>query len=651
MTDRPLDIDPADGAAGGPSDFPAISDYAFLSDCETNCLIAPDGSVEWMCLPRPDAPSVFAAMLDRGAGSFRVGPVGVSVPSARRYLPGTLVLETTWQTSTGWLVVRDALVVGPWHDVEHRSGSHRRAPTDDDARHCLLRTVECTYGTIDLSVDCEPMFDYARAAPVWAYLDDGYDELRATPESASEQLEADGPTIRLISSLRFGVEGRSAIARTKMKAGDKHFVALSFSELTVPNTVEEAEHRMSHTEGFWREWLTQGSFPDHPWRSYLQTSALALKGLTYAPTGALIAAATTSLPETPGGQRNWDYRYSWIRDSTFALWGLYTLGFDREADDFFYFIHDVSKDNPESLQIMYGIGGEQTLTESTLDQLTGYQGARPVRIGNGAFDQQQHDLWGALLDSIYLHSRSRQRPPEELWPIVVAQVQAAIDHWDEPDSGMWEMRSEPQHFVSSKVMCWVALDRGVRIATARGAADEAEQWQKIADEIHADVLANGLDSRGVFVQRYGADALDASVLLMPLVRFLPADDERIRTTVLTIADELSEDGMVLRYRTEEIDDGLTGLEGAFTICSFWMVSALVEIGEPDRAERLCRRLLSHASPLGLYGEEIEPHTGRHLGNFPQAFTHLALINAVTHVIGAFRPGDGGSRFIPANQRS
>jgi GH15 family glucan-1,4-alpha-glucosidase len=651
MTDLPLDIDPADGAAGGPSDFPAISDYAFLSDCETNCLIAPDGSVEWMCLPRPDAPSVFAAMLDRGAGSFRVGPVGVSVPSARRYLPGTLVLETTWQTSTGWLVVRDALVVGPWHDVEHRSGSHRRAPTDDDARHCLLRTVECTYGTIDLSVDCEPMFDYARAAPVWAYLDDGYDELRATPESASEQLEADGPTIRLISSLRFGVEGRSAIARTKMKAGDKHFVALSFSELTVPNTVEEAEHRMSHTEGFWREWLTQGSFPDHPWRSYLQTSALALKGLTYAPTGALIAAATTSLPETPGGQRNWDYRYSWIRDSTFALWGLYTLGFDREADDFFYFIHDVSKDNPESLQIMYGIGGEQTLTESTLDQLTGYQGARPVRIGNGAFDQQQHDLWGALLDSIYLHSRSRQRPPEELWPIVVAQVQAAIDHWDEPDSGMWEMRSEPQHFVSSKVMCWVALDRGVRIATARGAADEAEQWQKIADEIHADVLANGLDSRGVFVQRYGADALDASVLLMPLVRFLPADDERIRTTVLTIADELSEDGMVLRYRTEEIDDGLTGLEGAFTICSFWMVSALVEIGEPDRAERLCRRLLSHASPLGLYGEEIEPHTGRHLGNFPQAFTHLALINAVTHVIGAFRPGDGGSRFIPANQRS
>jgi GH15 family glucan-1,4-alpha-glucosidase len=632
------------------STFPAISDYAFLSDCETNCLIAPDGSVEWMCIPRPDSPSAFAALLDRGAGAFRVGPMGVSVPSARRYLPGTLVLETTWQTPTGWLVVRDALVIGKWHDVEHRSDIHRRAPTDDDARHCLLRMVQCTYGTVDLSVDCEPMFGYARRAPAWEYAQEGYDELWATGGTDNGPGEPKDPKVRLVSSLRFGIEGRSAIARTKMNAGDRHFVAMSFSELSVPHTLDEAENRMAHTESFWREWLTQGSFPDHPWRSFLQTSALALKGLTYSPTGALIAAATTSLPESPGGERNWDYRYSWIRDTTFALWGLYTLGFDREADDFFYFIHDVSKDKPESLQIMYGIGGERTLTESTLDHLTGYMGARPVRIGNDAFDQKQHDVWGALLDSIYLHSRSRKRPPEELWPIVVAQVQSAIDHWAEPDSGMWEIRGEPQHFVSSKVMCWVALDRGVRLAKVRGAADEAEQWQKIADEIHADVLANGLDKRGVFVQRYGSDALDASVLLMPLVRFLPPDDDRIRATVLAIADELTEDNMVLRYRTQETDDGMRGVEGAFTICSFWMVSALVEIGQIGRAERLCRRLLSHASPLGLYGEEIEPHTGRHLGNFPQAFTHLALINAVTHVIGAFRPGDGGSRFRPANQR-
>ena len=641
-----------ENAASPAMSFPQISDYAFLSDCEANCLIAPDGSVEWMCIPRPDSPSIFTAMLDRGAGSFRIGPVGVTVPNARRYIPGTLVLETTWQTPTGWLVVRDALVVAPWHDVDQRSGSHRRAPTDNDALHCLVRVLECTYGSVDVSADCEPVFGYGTIPPEWTYRDAGYHDLQATVQRPSGEMgpHPQEPTLRINSSLRFGVEGRAAIARTRMTAGEKHFVAFSFSEQDTPRSIAEAEGRVEHTVEFWREWLTQGTFPDHPWRRYLETSALALKGLTYAPTGALIAAATTSLPETPGGHRNWDYRYSWIRDSTFALWGLYTLGFDREADDFFYFIHDVTRDSPESLQIMYGIGGEKRLTEKTLDHLEGYEGAQPVRIGNGAYDQAQHDVWGALLDSIYLHSRSRRRTPEELWPIIVAQVESAAANWQEPDAGMWEVRGGLQHFVSSKVMCWVALDRGVRLATARGDTKIAAKWQGIADEIHADVLANGLDSRGVFVQRYGSDALDASVLLMPLVRFLPADDERIRNTVLAIAEELTEDGMVLRYRTQETDDGLDGEEGAFTICSFWLVSALVEIGEVELAERMCSRLLTHASPLGLYGEEIEPHTGRHLGNFPQAFTHLALINAVTHVIGAGREDGDGSHFTPANQR-
>ncbi|MEJ7651629.1 MAG: glycoside hydrolase family 15 protein [Nakamurella sp.] len=641
-----------ENAASPAMSFPQISDYAFLSDCEANCLIAPDGSVEWMCIPRPDSPSIFTAMLDRGAGSFRIGPVGVTVPNARRYIPGTLVLETTWQTPTGWLVVRDALVVAPWHDVDQRSGSHRRAPTDNDALHCLVRVLECTYGSVDVSADCEPVFGYGAIPPEWTYRDAGYHDLQATVQRPSGEMgpHPQEPTLRINSSLRFGVEGRAAIARTRMTAGEKHFVAFSFSEQDTPRSIAEAEGRVEHTVEFWREWLTQGTFPDHPWRRYLETSALALKGLTYAPTGALIAAATTSLPETPGGHRNWDYRYSWIRDSTFALWGLYTLGFDREADDFFYFIHDVTRDSPDSLQIMYGIGGEKRLTEKTLDHLEGYEGAQPVRIGNGAYDQAQHDVWGALLDSIYLHSRSRRRTPEELWPIIVAQVESAAANWQEPDAGMWEVRGGLQHFVSSKVMCWVALDRGVRLATARGDTKIAAKWQGIADEIHADVLANGLDSRGVFVQRYGSDALDASVLLMPLVRFLPADDERIRNTVLAIAEELTEDGMVLRYRTQETDDGLEGEEGAFTICSFWLVSALVEIGEVELAERMCGRLLTHASPLGLYGEEIEPHTGRHLGNFPQAFTHLALINAVTHVIGAGREDGDGSHFTPANQR-
>ncbi len=520
--------------------FPNIADYAFLSDCENNCLIAPSGAVEWFCIPRPDSPSVFSSLLDRTGGFFKLGPYGVQVPAARRYLPGTLVLETTWQTSTGWIIVRDALVMGPWHNVDERSRTHHRSPTDIDADHCLVRVVTCLHGSVDIGMHCEPLFDYARIGPTWEYIGDGYTKMRASAEGQ--------PTIVLTSSLRMGKEGRTAQARTTMRPGDEHFVALSFSELPGPQTAAEANEHLQRTSEYWREWLTQGCFPDHPWRTYLQSSALALKGLSYAPTGALLAAATMSLPETPGGERNWDYRYSWIRDSTFALWGLYTLGFDREANDFFFFINDVCRDNNNDLQIMYGVGGERTLPEETLDHLSGYADSRPVRVGNGAFDQQQHDVWGALLDSIYLHARTRERMPDELWPVVKAQVEQAASHWRAPDRGIWEVRGDPQHFTSSKIMCWVALDRGARLARLHDSPGTAEKWQTIADEIHDDICANGVDARGVFVQRYGSEALDASLLLAPLVRFLPADDPRIRDTVLAIADELTDNGLVMRYR-------------------------------------------------------------------------------------------------------
>ena len=284
---------------------------------------------------------------------------------------------------------------------------------------------------------------------------------------------------------------------------------------------------------------------------------------------------------------------------------------------------------------MYGIDGRAELPERTLDHLSGYESARPVRIGNAAHDQAQHDVWGAVLDSVYLHTKSRDHLPERVWPILVQQVEAAMANWREPDRGIWEVRGEPRHFTSSKLMCWVAIDRGARLArAARGAGSASTRWRAVADEIHADICEHGLDARGVFTQHYDTDALDASVLLMPLVRFLPAADERVRATVLAIADELTEDGLVLRYRTEETDDGLAGEEGTFTICSFWLVSALCEIGEIERARALCEKLLAYASDLGLYAEEIDTRTGRHLGNFPQAFTHLALINAVMHVIRA-----------------
>ncbi len=364
-----------------------------------------------------------------------------------------------------------------------------------------------------------------------------------------------------------------------------------------------------------------------------------MKGLIYAPTGALLAAATSSLPETPGGDRNYDYRYSWLRDSTFMLWGLYTLGLNREANDFFYFISDLVEED-SNLQIMYGIGGERDLTEQTLDHLSGYDGARPVRVGNGAWDQRQHDVWGVLLDSVYLHVRSRDRLDERLWPILKRQVEDALAHWREPDQGIWEVRGAPQHFTASKVLCWVAVDRGARLAELRGDLERAGDWRQAADEIHADICANGTDDRGVFCQHYETSALDASVLLMPLVGFLPPDDSRMRSTVMAIADELTEDELVLRYRVEETDDGFSGEEGTFTICSFWLVSALAEMGEVARARALCEKLLSFASPLNLFAEEIDPHTGHQLGNFPQAFSHLALINAVMHLI---RADEGLSR--------
>src|SRR6202012_5445581 len=576
--------------------FPPIADYAFLSDWETTCLISPAGSVEWLCVPRPDSPSVFGAILDRSAGHFRLGPYGVSVPSARRYLPGSLIMETTWQTHTGWLIVRDALVMGPWHDIERRSRTHRRTPMDWDAEHILLRTVRCVSGTAELMVSCEPAFDYHRVGATWEYSANAYGEAIAR---ASKQPDAH-PTMRLTTNLRIGLEGREARARTRMTEGDDVFVALSWTKHPAPQTYEEAADRMWKTTECWRQWINIGNFPDHPWRAYLQRSALTLKGLTYSPTGALLAASTTSLPETPQGQRNWDYRYAWVRDSTFALWGLYTLGLDREADDFFAFIADVSGANSNErhpLQVMYGVGGERSLVEDERHHLTGYDYARPVAIGNGAYDQVQHDIWGSILDSFYLHAKSREQIPETLWPVLKKQGEEAIKHWREPGRGIWEGRGGAQHFTSSKVMCWVALDRGAKLAERQGEKSYGQQWRAIADEIKADILAHGVDSRGVLTQRYGSDALDASLLLAVLTRFLPPDDPRVRNTVLAIANELTEEGLVLRYRVEQTDDGLSGQEGTFTICSFWLVSALVEIGELGRAKRLCERLLSFASPL------------------------------------------------------
>jgi GH15 family glucan-1,4-alpha-glucosidase len=622
----------AAGWAHPSSPFPPIADYGFLSDCHTGALVASDGSIEWMCLPYFDSPSIFGALLDRGAGSWRVGPYGVYVPAGRRYIPGTNIIETTWMTPQGWLRVVEALTIGPWHDNKEGS-SHTRPPTDYDADHLLVRIIECIQGQVQVEIVCEPMLDYGTTAASWTFVENG--------ESGVCMLDATDEVtdFRLFSDIRMGIEGNRTHGRHTMREGEKRFCALSWTEgKGGPHTVEQAEEYMERTSHFWRTWLAEGTYPDHVWRLHLERSALALKGLTFMPTGALVAAATTSLPETPQGERNWDYRFCWMRDATFTLWALHALGLNWEADDFVQYLADMERNEDGSLQIMYGIRGQKDLTESTLDHLKGYEGARPVRIGNGAYNQRQNDVFGAVLDSVYLHSKKRDHIPERLWPVLADQVRCAADVWQQPDQGIWEARGEPRHYVSSKLMCWVAMDRGARLAERRGENEHAEKWQALADEISADILERGVDKRGVFRQHYDTDALDASNLLVPIVRFLPPDDERVRATVYAIRDELTESGLVLRYRTDETDDGLHGEEGTFLICSFWLVSALSEIGEYREAEHMCERLLSYASPLGLYAEELEASSGRHLGNYPQAFTHLALINAVTHVINAQQQG-------------
>jgi alpha,alpha-trehalase len=626
MTSATEATEPAQSAAA-PSPFPPIADYAFLSNCHTGALVAPDGGIGWLCVPRFDSQSVFGTLLDRQAGHFRLGPFATYVPAARAYEPGTNTLVTTWQVPTGWLVVRDALTLGPRRTVD-RITPHTRPPFDDDADHMLVRTVECIEGSVDLDMVCEPVFDYGRAPAEWTLVGDDL--------HCADAIGA-GLTLRLTTDLLLGLEGDRVRARRLLHEGERAFCSLSWAEgLEAPADGDEAAARLAATTRFWRSWVGRARMPDHRWREPIQRSALAIKGLTYMPTGATVAALTTSLPETPGGERNWDYRYTWIRDATFTLQALHWLNLDWEADEFMQFVADLEPDADGSLQIMYGIDGRRDLTETTIDELSGYAGARPVRVGNGAFDQRQNDVYGAALDSILLHTRRSERLPRRLWPIVQAQAEGAARVWGEPDQGIWEARGAPQHYVSSKLMCWVALDRAAKLAQIRGDTQREAEWAATAEEIRADILEHGVDARGVLRQHYATDALDASTLLAAIFGFLPGEDPRLRASVLAIEEELTENGYVLRYRTGETDDGLSGKEGTFLICSFWLVSALAVIGEEQRARDLMERLLREASPLGLYAEEFDVATSRHLGNFPQAFSHLALIEAAARIILAER---------------
>ena len=623
------------------STFPPIADYGFLSNCEQSCLVAPDGSVEWLCLPRPDSPSVFAALLDRSAGMFRFGPANTHVPQHRRYVPGTMVLETTWQTPTGWMVVQDFLAMGP---VQHegRRPDYHRAPADFGAVGALVRIATCISGRVEVAVNCGPLFNYGKTGGTWSYQGDSYDAMTITAAEGDMQLGVSG-------TVPLGVLGARCYGRTTLTPGQSAYVTLSWGDGQVPADLDAARAALDCTVNFWRDWLSSAKIPDHPWKTYLDRSALTLKGLSYAPTGAIMAAATTSLPETWGGARNWDYRFTWIRDSAFMLRSLYRLGFDWEAIEYWGFVIDaVSGGDLNSkfeLQIMYGIDGQRDLTEKTLDNLSGYRGARPVRVGNGAWDQQQHDVWGMILDAVDVQfHRGASTIVTPVWNGLAGFVDDALAHWQEPDQGIWEVRGDPKHFTASKVMCWVAASRGADLAEERGDDERAKRWRAGADEIKADVLAKDVSKRGVFRQHDETDGLDASLLLLPIMGFLPPTDKRIKATVLAIADELTEDGLVLRYKVDGTDTGFEGKEGTFTICSFWLVSTLAMIGETERAHALCQKLLSFAGPLQLYAEEIDVSTGEHMGNFPQAFTHLALIEAVSLLIASEQAANNAASY-------
>jgi GH15 family glucan-1,4-alpha-glucosidase len=611
------------------STFPPIAEYGLLSNCEQSCLVAPDGSVEWLCLPRPDSPSVFGALLDRTGGLFRFGPSNALVPQHRRYVPGTMVLETNWQTPTGWMTVHDLLAIAPVRGQVRRA-DYRRAPADFGAVGALVRIATCISGRVEAMVNCAPLFNYATNAGRWSYTGEGYDAMTVVPEEG-------GMRLHLTGSIGLGVLGARCYGRTTLTQGQSAFVVLSWGDAKVPADQDEAFGALNTTIDFWRDWLSAAKIPDHPWKPYIDRSAMTLKALSYAPTGAIMAAATTSLPETPGGARNWDYRYTWIRDSAFMLRSLYRLGLDWEAIEYFGFIIDAVSggdlNRKFELQIMYGIGGERDLTERTLDHMSGYRGARPVRVGNGAWNQKQHDVWGMILDALDVQfHRAAAQIVTPVWEGLAGFVDAALEHWREPDQGIWEVRGDPKHFTASKVMCWVAAARGADLAEERGDDERAKRWRAGAEEIEAEVLDKGVSGRGVFRQHYETDDLDASLLLLPIMGFLPPGDERVRSTVLAIADELAKDGLVLRYRVAGTDTGFEGEEGTFTICSFWLVSALAMIGETGRARALAEKLLSFAGPLQLYAEEIDTTTGQHLGNFPQAFTHLALIEALSLLI-------------------
>jgi len=589
-----------------------IEDYALLSDCHTSALVSRDGSVDWLCFPRFDAPSVFGRILDDEAGHWQIRPGGAYRVTGRRYLDRTLVLETTFHTDQGVLVLRDALATGPNPDG-HSLGA--RAP------HALMRVARCTEGEVEL-VNCyAPRPEYGLIHPLLHPVEGGVGGY-----GGASVLCLAGPGW-------MAVERATARATLRLEAGDEVAYALCHRTTSEPSPdawdPEEIRRRMDETEEAWRTWSELHQAYEGPWREEVRHSGRVLQGLTYQPTGAIVAAPTTSLPETVGGARNWDYRYTWIRDASFTLEALWVAACPDNAYRFFDFLARTALLQVRvggELQIMFGIGGEHDLTERELPHLSGWRGSRPVRIGNGAWDQRQLDIYGELLGAAHrLREYVNFGPPTG--EFLCALADAAADGWERTDRGIWEVRGPPRHFLYSKLMCWSALDRALELQKELGAGQErVERWRRVGARIRRAILERGWDEgAGAFTQAFGRPELDASALMIPIVGFLPAGDERVLSTLRAVEERLTDEaGLVYRYRA---DDGLEGEEGSFLLCTFWLAECWARAGRVERAREVFERARSYANDVGLLSEEVDSERGALLGNFPQAFSHIGLVNA------------------------
>jgi GH15 family glucan-1,4-alpha-glucosidase len=597
----------------GSTDTP-IATLGFLSDCHSAALVTDRGSVDWLCFPRFDSPSVFGSLLDDTAGHWSIHPRG-AFTSRRRYLDRTLVLETTCDTETGSITLVDTLAMGP-HKHGHALGR--------DVPHLLVREVSCVDGQVDVEVHYEPRPEYGLLTPLLSQVEGG-----VTARGGAEWLVLSSP-------IPLTLQGGAADGQIRLVAGETLWFALHRSTIEEhPARVwsqSEIGERLSTTVSAWQSWSALHQNYQGPWKDMVHHSGRVLQGLTFRPSGAIVAAATTSLPEGAGGERNWDYRYSWVRDASLAMQALWVAACPDEANDFFAFMTTAAAGGfgaGAPLQIMFGVGGEHDLSERELPHLSGWRDSRPVRTGNGAWTQRQVDVYGELLAAAENLSDMLTDVDADMRSFFVGLADSAAQRWHEPDQGIWEVRGPPRHFLYSKVMCWVAMDRAIALAGMLRANDAVGRWTSARDEIRETVLREGWNPRvGAFTQSFGSDALDASNLMMPIVGFLPADDPRMAATIEATAARLTDDrGLVYRYRATGDLDGLAGDEGTFLLCTFWLAHALALAGQVDRAAQVFEDALAYRNDVGLLAEEVDPDSGELLGNFPQAFSHMGLVNA------------------------